>query len=101
MFEVEEGRYYGTIVIRHWKENSLWQIRIEQLDNRLFMTKGLNKFCKHFNVNHGSILWFEYEGRHKLLVKIGSRNGISYNPKIEKVTVAEQVHDGATCKWNI
>ena len=70
MFEPKEGRHYGYVALRHWKENSLWAVRIEENDSRLFMKKGLNRFCRHFNVNHGSILWFEYEGRNKFLVKV-------------------------------
>ena len=94
MFEPKEGRHYGYVALRHWKENSLWAVRIEENDSRLFMKKGLNRFCRHFNVNHGSILWFEYEGRNKFLVKVWGRNGITYNPKLDTMGTAAHSQRG-------
>ena len=94
MFEPREGIHYRYIALKHWKENNLWAVRIQEYDSGLFMTKGLNRFCRHFNVNHGSILWFEYEGRNKFLVKVGGRNGITYNPRLETVATATDAQPG-------
>ncbi|KAL1823395.1 hypothetical protein ACET3Z_010173 [Daucus carota] len=95
MFEPREGIHYGYIELKHWKENSVWAVRIQQYDSGLFMKKGLNRFCRHFNVNHGSILWFEYEGGNKFLVKVGGRNGITYNPKLETMATATHAQPGS------
>lgn len=94
-------KFDGRVLLQIPNINQHWHVKLVCKEDKIFMTDGLEEFCKYFRIKAGSIIWFDLAVDNVFSVKVGKPDGIekNYMKYIRALELRNRTHDnqGKTC----